>query len=256
MIDFAAAGGGITLAGPAGVLISLGIERVLSDLKQVGFYYNMFSIFTILLLSVVSSQRDTRFMAFLIPVWAGFCMFAGWLKYSDMGTGFGVIVVCSMLAVMNYMQETRHEKFGIGGPGNTIVKIFTFLIVLQCSVVFVNSANIFPGITPIAESNSQYSNIDLGKEINTVSESGGLLQPIQDLASVLTQVAVSAVSLLVKCLVSIALFSAIIVQVFPWVSQAGGIGLAFLVLVQFAIWVMYVLFIITTFYKPGPDPGW
>lgn len=256
MVEYAIAGIGATFAGPAGVLISLSIEKVVSDLTQVTFYYNMFSIFTILLLSVVSSQRDTRFMAFLIPIWAGFCMFAGWLKYSDMGTGFGVIVVCSMLAVMNYMQETRHEKFGIGGPGNTIVKIFTFLIVLQCSVVFVNSANIFPGVTPIAESNSQYSNIDLKSEINTASGTGGLLQPIQDLSSVLTQIAVSAVSLLAKCLVSIALFSVIIAQVFPWVVQAGAVGVAFLVLIQFAIWLMYVIFIITTFYRPGPDPGW
>jgi hypothetical protein len=257
LVIYAAAGMGVTFGGPAGVLIPLGIENVMSNLTQITNLYNMFSLFIILILAIASSQRDTKFMGLLIPLWAGFCMFAGWLKYPDQGAGFGILVVCTMLGIMTYWQETRHEKFGIAGPGNTIIKIFTALIVLQCVVVFVNSSQIFPAdVQPIAASNNQYANIDLTKEITQVGGTGGWFAQVIDIATMSLQIAISAGLLLLKCLLSIALFSLVLAQVFPWVVQAGAIGVAFLVVIQFAIWTMYAIFVITTWYRPGPDPGW
>ena len=254
---FAAAGMGATFGGPAGVLLSLGVENVLGNLTQITFIYDMFALFTIFILAIAASQRDTKFMGLLIPLWAGFCMYAGWLKYPNQGTGFGILVVCTMLAIMTYMQETVHERFGIAGPGNKIIKIFTFLIVLQCVVVFVNSAAIFPlDVQPIASSNAQYSNIDLTKEITNATNSGGLLAAIVDIATASLQIAITALLLMGKCLLSIALFAVVLAQVFPWIVQAGAIGIAFLIVMQFAIWTMYIIFIFSTFYRPGPDPGW
>jgi hypothetical protein len=257
MVVYELLGTGATFAGPAGVLIPLGIEQVLSNLTAITATYNMFAIFILLILSIVASQRDARFMALLIPIWAGFCMWAGWLHFVDQGTGYGILVVSAMIATMTYMQETVHERFGIAGPGNRIVKIFMFLIVLQCVVVFVNSSSIFPSDTqPIAQSNSQYTNIDLTKEITSTSGSGGLLNQIVDIISATTQIAVSALVLMAKCLISIGLFAVVLAQVFPWIGNAGVIGVAFLVVMQFAIWAMYVMFIVQVFYRPGPDPGW
>ena len=257
MVVYEAAGLGATFGGSSGVLIPLGIERVLTNLTQITFFYNIFSIFVLLILTIASSQRDTKFMSILIPLWAGFSMLAGWLKFVDAGTGFGILVVCSMLAIMTYMKETVHEKFGIAGPGNPIVKIFTFLIVLQCVVVFVNSSAIFPSDTQaIAQSNAQYSNIDLTTEIGQISNSGGFLQAIVDIGSATIQIAGAAFVLFLKCLLSIAVFSLVLSQVFPWILQAGSIGISFLIVIQFAIWAMYVIFVVTTFVRPGPDPGW
>jgi hypothetical protein len=257
MVVYAAAGMGATFGGPAGVLISLGVENVLSNLTQIVFIYNIFSMFTLFVLAIASSQRDTKFMSIIIPLWAGLCMLAGWLKYPNQGTGFGILVVCAMIAIMTYMQETVHERFGIAGPGNKIIKIFTFLIILQCTVVFVNSAQIFPSdVQTLAASNSQYSNIDLTTEMGNLSNSGGILGAIVDIATQSLQIAIAALLLMLKCLLSIALFSVVLSQVFPWILQAGAIGVAFLILMQFAIWTMYVIFIFSTFYRPGPDPGW
>jgi hypothetical protein len=196
-------------------------------------------------------------MSVLMPIWAGFCMFAGWLKYPNPGMGFGILVVCTALAIMTFMQERVHERFGIAGPGNKVIKIFMFLIILQCVVVFINSSAIFPSETPaLSASNTQYSNIDLSANIGSVSATGGMTAQIVDIASIALQTAYSSLLLMIKCLISIAAFSVIVSQVFPWIAQAGPAGVAFLVVMQFAIWAMYLLFIFTVFYRPGPDPGW
>lgn len=257
MAVYAAAGMGATFQGPAGVLVSLGIESVLTNLAQITFWYNLFAIFTMMCIFVVASQRDARFLSILLPVWAGIEMYFGWLKYPDQAVGFGIIVVCTMIAIMTYMQETVHERFGIAGPGNKVIKIFTFLIILQCVVVFVNSSQIFPSDVPnLAASNAQYTNIDLQTQMTGITNSGGILNQIVDLATAATQIALASLVLLGKCLLSIALFSVVLAQVFPWIVQAGAIGIAFLVVMQFAIWIMYLLFIFTMFYRPSGDPGW
>lgn len=255
-ITYAAAGIGASLGGPAGVLIPLGIELVLSDLTQITFYYNLWSVFIIMLLAVTASQRDTRFIALLLPLWAGLCMLVGWLKYPNPGTGFAVLIVCAAIAIMTYMQETVHERFGIAGPGNKIVKIFMGLMILQCVVVFVNSAAIFPVDGPISESNEQYTNIQLQSNFDSINGAGGLTAPAVDVLSITIQMALSMLLMFIKCLLSIALFSVVLAQVFPWIVQAGAVGIAFLVLLQFAIWGMYMLFVFTLFYKPSLDPGW
>ncbi len=257
MVYYELAGMGATFAGPSGVLIPLGVELVVTTLPQITAIYNYFSIFTLLILTIASSQRDTKFMSILIPLWAGLCMWAGWLHFANQSTGFGIIVVCCMIALMTYMQETLHEKFGIAGPGNKIIKIFTFLIVLQCVVVFLNTGNIFPSDTQnVGVADNKYTNMDLSSELPKLNNAGGLVNAISDILTVGTQMAIASIRLLGECLLSIALFSVVLAQVFPWIVQAGAIGMAFLVVMQVAIWLMYVLFIVQTFYRPGPDPGW
>ena len=271
MSSFASSGMGATFNGPAGVLISLGIENLISNPILLTQLYNYAAIIPLFILAITAGQRDTRFVALLIPLWAGFGLFAGWLKLPDTpgvsGSGvagtFALVVILLMMGIMTYMHESVHERFGIAGPGNKVVKIFTFLIVLQCCVAFVNSAAIFPSLTPstggigtITATNTQYSNINLNVEMTSLSGTGGLFAGIVDIASATLQIAVSALILFLKLLLSIALFSSVLASVFPWIMQAGSVGLGFLILVQFAIWTMYLIFIFTIFYKPGPDPGW
>ena len=248
---------GITCSGPFGVLISLGIENVVSNLQMVANLYNYWSIATVLVLAVSAGHRDAKFIGILMALWGGFCMFAGWLRYPDQGAGFGVLIVCAMLSIMIYMVETRHERFGIAGPGNMIIKIFTFLIILQCVVVFINASSIFPANTPnIAATNNQYATIDLAGQMGNINSAGGLTAAIVDIATITLQMAASALLLFLKCIISIAVFSVVLAQIFPWIPAAGAQGVAFLVILQFAIWIMYLLFAVQIFYRPGPDAGW
>ena len=266
----AAAGMGLTFGGPAGVLVSLGIEYLTSNPTLVYQLYNYAAVIPLFILAITASQRDARFVNILIPVWAGLMLFFGWLKYPDVngvvGSGaanaFALIVILVMLAIMTYMQETIHERFGIAGPGNKIIKIFTFIIILQAVVVFMNAASVFPAIFPtgtqaISTGNTQqFLNVDMNYQLTGMSGSGGLLAPVVDIATATLQIAISAIKMLISILIGIAAFSLILAAIFPWIVQAGAMGTAFLVILQFAIWSMYLIFIVTIFYKPGPDPGW
>ena len=269
-MSFATGGMGATFQGPAGVLVSLGIEYITANPLVINQLYNYAALIPLFILAITASQRDARFVGLLLPIWAGFALFFGWLKYPDIngiaGTGdanaFALIIILLMLGIMTYMHETVHERFGIAGPGNKIIKIFTFLIVLQCVVVFFNSAAIFPalfppGVQPIAAGNSQqFGNIDLTSQMTSVSGSGGLWAQIVDIATITLQLAVSSLFMFLKFVIGIAAFSIILASIFPWITMAGAAGVAFLVVIQFAIWTMYAIFIFTVFYKPGPDPGW
>lgn len=261
MTGYVSQGIGMTLNGGL-PLLPLGVERAIPNSPTlVTMVYNLFVIFIILVLATAASQRDAKFMAWLLPVWAGFSMFAGWLVYPDQGTGFGIIIICVMIATMTYMQETVHERFGIAGPGNKMIKIFTFIVLLQCVVVFTNSAAIFPALFPstpagVGATNDQYATIDLNAQMGAMSGSGGLLAQVVNVATITGQMAVAAILMMVKCIVAVAAFSIVLAQVFPWIMQAGAGGLAFLVVIQFAIWIIYLIFVVTVFYKPGPDPGW
>jgi hypothetical protein len=257
-VSVIAAGMGATWLGPYNY-IALGIEQVVSDPVIVTRLYNWFSICMVLLIGVTAGYRDAKFIAWLMPVWAGFCLLAGWLTFPNAGTGFGILVVCVLLATMTYMQDTVHERFGIAGPGNKIIKIVIFLIVLQCVVVFVNPSATFAGIFPdniaTAPSNAQYGNVDLNSEMTSISSVGGLTALGVDIVSIATQMAYSAFLLLIKVMMSVAIFSLVIAGIFPWIA-ATPLGLSFLVILQFTIWFMYLLFIFTLAYKPSPDPGW
>jgi hypothetical protein len=255
-----AAGMGASWAGPAGVLIPIGIEQVVSDLTTVTRLYNWFSISMVLLIGVTAGYRDSEMIGILMPLWAAFCMLAGWLQFPNPGTGFGILVVCVALAIMTYMNSKMHERFGIAGPGNKIIKITIGLIILQCVVAFVNPsagfAGIFPDNTAVAPSNAQYGNVDLNTQISNINSAGGLTALGVDILSIATQMAYSLFLLLMKVLVSIGAFSLILNGVFPWIAASGQIGIAFLMMIQFAIWFMYLLFIFTLAYKPSPDPSW
>lgn len=263
-MSYAVFGSGVTQNGPGGILIPLGIERLsemgLISPTMVTFYYNMFVIFIMMLIAVSASQRDLKFMNIMLPLWAGVSIFSGWLTYPNPVTGLGIVIVAGMVGVGNYMTDTLHEKNGIAGPGNKVILIFKFLVILQCVVVFVNSAAIFPAdVTQLTPSNPSYSTIDLNLQMHGISSSGGMINDavnfIVDIATIAAQIATSALIVVLKCLVSLALFSVVLSQVFPWILQAGATGAAFLVVLQFAIWTMYLLFIFTIFYRPSPDPG-
>jgi hypothetical protein len=257
MSVFASAGMGATFLGPGGVLIPLGVELLVHDLTKVTMIYNYFALTTLAIITWSAGQKDVKFMGIITPLWAALCMFAGWLHFPNQAQGFGILVVVVAIGLIAYFHETQHERFGIAGPGNKIVKIFMGLIILQCVVVFVNTGHIFPDSIPtVAASNNQYANIDLTQQISSLNGTGGLFAKIVDIVTIGAQIAYSALYVFCECLLSIGLFAYVAWQVFPWFSMAGDIGVGFLIVMQFAIWLMYVIFVLALFYRPGPDPGW
>ena len=66
MVYYELAGMKASFHGPSGVLLPLGVELVVKSLPQITAIYNYFSIFMLLILAIVSSQRDTKFMSILI----------------------------------------------------------------------------------------------------------------------------------------------------------------------------------------------
>jgi hypothetical protein len=267
---------GMTMPG-VGPLISLGIEKVITNNPSlVTYLYNCVFIFILGLIATSASERDSRFTGFLIPLWAAFCLWAGWLNYTVLvngvvtinnTNGYAIVVICFLLAFLNYAREVRHQTFGIAGPGDITIKAFTFIVVLQCAVVFVNSAAIFPNdVGNVAESNTQYqypssyatAAMTLQNQSFSMGNSGGLLNPTGaiDIASATVQIAISCVIMLLQCLAALFGFSLVLLAIFPWIGQAGVVGLGFLGMLQIAIYIIYLQFIVKLFYKPGPDPNW
>ena len=265
MVFTGGSGLGGTSAGPGGVLLSLGIETLgVLTTTQVSNIYNYVAIIIILIVALTASQRDSRAVMILTPLTAGFTLWAGWMNFNNnpnpgaaMGTEFGVILICVVIGIVNYMTEVQHERFGIAGPGNKVVKLFWFLIILQATVGLVNNAAIFPSdVQPISTSTSQYSNINLNTEMTSMNSAGGLTALVVDIVTIAGQIAASILLLLLKMLVSIGAFGVIMYAVFPWFAQAGVAGAGILVVLQIGIWLMYMMFIFTIFYKPSPDPGY
>ena len=249
-----AAASGWTSTG-AGPLLSLSIEKFITSPTAVSFYYNMWCVLTLALIAFSAGQFDQRFIAILCPIWAAFCVFAGWFQPANVGNFIGIIVVCLMLAYLYYVMEVRHERFGLAGPGNLIVKIFTFVVILQCAVVFFNSTAIFPADAQYTVSNSQFMSIDFLNQTQDVTDSGGLTATLVNISTIILQITVSILLLVIKCLAAIAVFSLVINAVFPFIA-ASAYGAAFLVMLQFVVWTIYLWFIFTMYYKPGPDPNY
>ena len=258
---------GITANGPGGVLLSLGIETLgILSTAQVSNIYNWVAVIVIIIVGVSASMLDKKAMMIITPIVAGFTMWAGWMNFNNnpnpsgsMLTEFGIVVMCVVIGIVNYMTEVQHERFGIAGPGNKVIKLFWFLIILQAVVGMVNQASIFPSdVQPIStvNSNPEYANLNLMTEMTEINSAGGLTAQVVDIISITGQLAASILLLFLKVIISLALFSVVMYGVFPWFAQAGIAGGLILGIIQIGIWLMYLMFIFTIYYKPSPDPGY
>lgn len=236
-------------------LISLQIENVLANNPAlVTKLYNYFAIVTLLMIGLSAGKSSARFINILLPLWAAFEVFAGWLTFPDQGTGVGVIVACFGLAAMSYMIDVRHERFGIAGPGNLTMKLIAWVIIIQASVAFVNAAAIFPQGSPVATpTNNQYKQLttDLSTQIGSMNAAGGLTAPAVDIVSQGTQMAIGALLFFLRIAVSLGAFSVVLLWIYPFLGQSAA-GIAFLSFIQIAIWILYAFFILQLF-RPGTE---
>jgi len=225
----------VTLSGPSGILVPLGIENFV-PLEQARVWYNWICIIIIVPLGCVASQRNFERFAVFIPIVAAILAGFGWLHSGNMVTTIGLIIGLGLLGAALYMKASLRQTFGIGGPGSTLVNLAVYMIILGAVFGLLNSPNIWGDNTaPIP---SQYSNVDLGKEIPQMNNAGGLLDDIVNLGTVLITAGMAALKVLLAVIGSIACFTGMLLLMFPWLSQSA-LAMGILAIFQFGIYFLY-----------------
>lgn len=127
---------------------------------------------------------------------------------------------------------------------STLVNIVFYLILLQASVGFVNSFGVWQVNSAVAINNT-YSNVDLSTLPN-VQNAGGILNDVMAFGTILTDAVISMIKIIMAMVISIATIYPTIKLIFPWMLTSTE-TIAFLVILQFGIWFMYVTFLYKLF---------
>lgn len=127
---------------------------------------------------------------------------------------------------------------------STLVNIVFYLILLQASVGFVNSFGVWQVNSAVAINNT-YSNVDLSTLPN-VQNAGGILNDVMAFGTILTDAVISMIKIIMTMVFSIVTIYPTIKLIFPWMLTSNE-TIAFLVILQFGIWFMYVTFLYKLF---------
>jgi hypothetical protein len=157
-----------------------------------------------------------------------------------------------MLGVSIYMKDTLKERFGIGGPGSTLVTLVTFMILLQTSVGLINGIGLFE--TNVAPTPNQYQNVDLSTQTTNLNNQGGLFADILSSGSIVLDIFISAIKMGLTIIASIAVFAVVLASIYPWMAATTG-GALVLTALQVGIWLLYAFYIYDLFVKPPNDLG-
>lgn len=127
---------------------------------------------------------------------------------------------------------------------STLVNIVFYLILLQACVGFVNNFGIWEVNSAVAINNT-YSNVDLSTLPN-VQNAGGILNDVMAFGTILTDAVISMIKIIMAMVISVATIYPTIQLIFPWMLTSNE-TIAFLVILQFGIWFMYVTFLYKLF---------
>lgn len=235
------AGMTVTCKGPYDILVSLGLEEVL-PLAQARVMYNWISVALLLLIGAMASSRTTRFFGILLPLFAGLLMYFGWFTLNDPaspGKLMGVVVIAALIAVALYMKGSLHERFGLAGPGSMLFNLVFFIILLQVTVGFVNSTAIWSP-NAAATASTAYTNIDLEQSFDSTNQNIGATGSLSEAGTILTEMAVSCVTMFITIAAALVAFSAVLAAIYPWIWQSSY-GPAFLGLMQVGIYIVYYM---------------
>lgn len=233
-------GAGITMKGPNGVLVDLGLSTG---------WYQWISMCILFMLASLASQRTKQFWAILIPAFAAIFLWFGW--FTGKSTLSGIIILCVVLGAIIYMKSSLREKFGIGGPGTMLLNIIVYLMILQVCVGFINGLQIWSdagmtnqAVTPF----NAYTNIEL-TTISNLQGAAGLAGTLIATATIFIDMALTALSMFGAILFSLVTIYPTVQTLFPWMLTSPQTIALFLML-QTGIYVLYVFFIYQTWYKP------
>jgi len=127
---------------------------------------------------------------------------------------------------------------------STLVNIVFYLILLQACVGFVNNFGIWQ-VNSAVTINNTYSNVDL-RTLPNVQNAGGILNDVMAFGTILTDAVISMIKIIMAMVISVATIYPTIQLIFPWMLTSNE-TIAFLVILQFGIWFMYVTFLYKLF---------
>jgi hypothetical protein len=249
-----------------GLLINLHIQDFLA-VNDAIMAYNYLSIAFIVIWAGFADQVNESRFAFTTPIVAGFCVFVGWLRAPDPGTYWGSLLLCLLLGGIMYVNEQNHARSGTAGPGDKVVTIAVFLMCITASIGFVTAqqSNLF-GVTDTAMAgqsnilcNKAYQCDSAGQpmldaSVSSVAGSGGLNLDLVSLAAGMPAIILGVIRTFILIIGSVLLFSVIMLAAFPMLNDSQQV-VAFLVLMNVVVIVIYSFALFRLFYKPMGTGG-
>lgn len=235
----------VTTKGAYDILVSLGIEYVITPLSAAYYWYNLISIGILVGITSIASKRNTGSVALLIPIIVGMCIYFGWLHSPNPAMTIGMVAFSAIIAVAIYMNDSLHMNFGIPGPGSKFLNIVFFMIILQAVVGFVNTSAIW-GDTNVGVQTSQYTNVDLQEEVTSMANSGGLLENAVSALTIIPDIAISVIKVMISVVISIFLFGVAILLIFPFLNTP--LVVAFLAVVTVVLDYLFIKYMADVFY--------
>jgi hypothetical protein len=238
-------------------LIDLGIDTLVPA-ATANMYYTFISICLLFLVAALSSSRNTRFFAILLPAMGAMFVWFDWLGGSNPSQTWGIITLCAIFGVGFYMKDSLRERFGSGGSGSLLINLMIFLILFQTVIGMINITGVWGTDNTIpTPKDYQYQNVDLSANVTSTTSSGGLLADIVSAGTLLGNLMVSGLRMFLQLLMSIVAFSWVIAIAYPWMvhmpdGSMNKMGIAALGVIQVGIWLIYTKFIFDMFYKPVP----
>ena len=260
---------GITANGATPFLFSLGFESI-PGITAVQYFwlYNIVALFGISVVGALSSERNTRFFAILVPLMAAMFFFFGWINIVDQNglyivggnaQEFSMIIGCFILGVMIYMKDSLREKWGIGGPGSTVLNIVMFIAIFSAVVGLVNNPGIglFAGAIDqnngnVANTPQEWQNATVtNQQITSLSNTGGLLQTLISDGVLLLTLSIGALVTLIWMMLSILCVTAVLVATFP-ILLTSPLAMGILVVMQVGFYLLVIKLIYDVFYTKTP----
>ena len=266
MVYVVTVAGSVLMNGPTGYLVSLGLESILDSTTAI-MMYNYIALSILFFIAAFAGSRNEARFCITVPIFAGIFVWFGWLKSPQPIQSLAVIIICGLLGIMIYMNETNREKYGIKGPGSKLMNIILFIILFQAALGFTNSLNLFAsgpsqvagsqcsiGNQSIGASCDAYGNIQLSS-VSTISQSGGLLAQIISVVAALPQMILTLIVFLIQ--IGIAIIGAPFViagtmeGLFPGISTNVAY-IAFMVAVGAVFYFADLMFLVNLVVKPFP----
>jgi hypothetical protein len=261
-----AAGTVATMTGSLGLLIDLGIQNVPDvTTTQAKFYYNIISLALIMWLAWVADEPSSAQFCVIGVGISAFTAWVGWFTTPNPIGQWGLIIMCAVLAVILYMTEKKRFLYGINGAGDPLINILVFILLMQSTIGLINGAGIFEAgatvATPseCANGSVTYENCAINgnlmlSNIQTTSGTNNIIGQTFNYITTVVTMGWNLLILIVQLLVSVAFFSVVLYQTYPWIA-ASPEAILLVGLLQVGIWFIYMLALFRYVWKPMPADG-
>ena len=265
-VNTTAAGAVSSMLGSGGYLIDLGLENVPGvTATQAKFYYNIISFALVIWLAWVADEPSSAQFCVIGVGIAAFCAYVRWFTTPNPVGQWGLIVMCALLAVVLYMTEKKRFLYGDNGAGDPLINIVVFLLLLQSTIGLINGAGIFSAGTTVstpsdcANGSVTYENCAINgnmqlSSIQTNSGTENILGQTFNILSTVVTMGWNLLVLIVQLLISVACFSLVLYQTYPWIASSPQ-AILLVGLLQVSIWLIYMFALFRYVWKPMPQDG-